>query len=451
MQSILTDLFPDYSEEKRNVRKFFKNYVYPAMLNMVVMALYNTVDRIFIGQGAGALAICGLALTLPCVSLLGTVGTLTGVGAAARISTSIALGDRPLACRILGNATVLNVLLSAILIIYSLYHLDFILDIFGGSGQTIPYAHKYMSILIPAGLLTNLNFTYCHAIRASGFSRKSMTIVLTGVIANIILDPIFIFGFDLGIEGAAIATVLAMCISSVLVIRHFRSPSNILQLHSECFTPRLPVLVSIVGIGMAAFIMNITTGMVNVIMNRSLENHGGDYAIGAYGIISCYSIQISMLLMGICQGMQPIISYFYAAGHRRMMYRVLRKAIRTGSLIAGCGFIAGEAFAPWLVEAFTSDPTLLELSEEGVRYTFLAMPLLGFQLIVTSYFQSIRQAPKAITMNISRQFLFLIPALGLFSHWWGLTGIWLAIPFADLMATLIALFFLWHSSRKAGQ
>ena len=158
-------------------------------------------------------------------------------------------------------------------------------------------------------------------------------------------------------------------------------------------------------------------------MNRYLENNGGDYAIGAYGIISSYSIQVSMLLMGICQGMQSVIGYFYAAGHRQMTLHILRKAIRTGSLIACCGFIIGEAFAPWLVKAFTSDPTLLQLSEEGLRYTFLAMPLLGFQLIVTSYFQSIRQAPKAITMNISRQFLFLIPALGLFSHWWGLTGL----------------------------
>ena len=306
-----------------------------------------------------------------------------------------------------------------------------------------------MSILIPASLLTNLNFTYCHAIRASGFSRKSMTIVFAGVIANIILDPIFIFGFGLGIEGAAIATAISMCISSVLVIRHFRSPSNILKLQSKCFSPRFPILVSIVGIGMAAFIMNITTGMVNIIMNRYLENNGGDYAIGAYGIISSYSIQVSMLLMGICQGMQSVIGYFYAAGHRQMTLHILQKAIRTGSLIACCGFIIGEAFAPWLVKAFTSDPTLLQLSEEGLRYTFLAMPLLGFQLIVTSYFQSIRQAPKAITMNISRQFLFLIPALGLFSHWWGLTGIWLAIPFADLMATLIALFFLWRTNRKA--
>ncbi len=420
-----------------------KKYVYPAMLNMVVMALYNMVDRIFIGQGAGALAICGLALTLPCVSLLSTVGTLTGVGAASRISASLALNNNQLASRILGNATLLNVLLSGLLIVFSLFYLDPILDVFGGSEQTIPYAHKYLGILIPASLFNNLNFTYCHSIRAAGFPKKSIMIILTGVIANIVLDPVFIFGFGLGIEGAAIATLISICISSGLILKHFTASDHKLQLHYTCLIPRFSILVSIIGIGMAAFIMNITTGMVNIIMNRYLENYGGDYAIGAYGIISSYSILISMLLMGICQGTQPVISYFYASGDKKQVKQILLFAIRTGCFIAFTGFIVGELSAPWLVEAFTSDPELLHLSVEGLRLTFLAMPFIGFQIVITSYFQSIRQAPKAITMNISRQFIFLIPALGFFSKEWQLTGIWLAIPFADLMVTLIACFFLY--------
>lgn len=429
---------------EHHIHKFFKNYILPAMFNMVVMALYNFVDRIFIGQGAGPLAICGLALTLPCVFLLSTAGTLTGVGGGARIATAISQHDYQLANRILGNATFLNVILSGILIIYSLYQLDFILEIFGGSEQTIPYAHEYMTILIPASLLTNLNFTYCHAIRASGAFRASMSIVMTGVIANVILDPIFIFGLQLGIEGAAMATALSMVLSSVCLIRHFKRPDNPLKLQIRYFLPQFSILRSIITIGMAAFIMNITTGMVNIIMNRYLEHHGGDYAIGAYGIISSYSVLVSMLLMGICQGIQPMISYLYASEQHRQAIIMLKNGVGTGSLIACGGFLIGELFAPWLGKAFTSDTTLLRLSEEGIRYTFLAMPLIGFQLIVTSFFQSIRQAPKAITMNISRQFLFLIPALGLFSHRWGLTGIWLAIPFADLMASLIALFFLYQ-------
>ncbi len=440
---------PSHTTERTQIRKLFRSYAYPAMINMIVLALYNIVDRIFIGQGAGPLAICGLALTLPCVSLLGTVGTLTGVGGAARISAAISASNYKLATRVLGNAVFLNVAMNLILIVYSLFNLDKILLAFGGSEQTIPYAHSYLSILIPGSLLTNLNFTFCHAIRASGFPRKSMMIILTGVIANLILDPVFIFGFNMGIRGAAIATVISMCISSVLIFLHFTGKQNTLRLVRLSFRPDLMILLTIIGVGMAAFIMNITTGMVNIIMNRYLVNYGGDYAIGAYGIISSYSILVSMLLMGICQGMQPIISYHYATGHREVLHDTLKYAIGIGSLIASAGFIIGETGATWLVKAFTWDPQLRDISAEGLRYTFLAMPLVGFQIIVTSYFQSIRQAPKAITMNISRQFVFLIPALSLFSIWWGLTGIWLAIPFADLMATLIALFFILRQARTS--
>ncbi len=440
---------PSHTTERTQIRKLFRSYAYPAMINMIVLALYNIVDRIFIGQGAGPLAICGLALTLPCVSLLGTVGTLTGVGGAARISAAISASNYKLATRVLGNAVFLNVAMNLILIVYSLFNLDKILLAFGGSEQTIPYAHSYLSILIPGSLLTNLNFTFCHAIRASGFPRKSMMIILTGVIANLILDPVFIFGFNMGIRGAAIATVISMCISSVLIFLHFTGKQNTLRLVRLSFRPDLMILLTIIGVGMAAFIMNITTGMVNIIMNRYLVNYGGDYAIGAYGIISSYSILVSMLLMGICQGMQPIISYHYATGHREVLHDTLKYAIGIGSLIASAGFIISETGATWLVKAFTWDPQLRDISAEGLRYTFLAMPLVGFQIIVTSYFQSIRQAPKAITMNISRQFVFLIPALSLFSIWWGLTGIWLAIPFADLMATLIALFFILRQARTS--
>lgn len=428
--------------EKQDIGKLLRTYVIPAMINMVVMALYNIVDRIFIGQGAGALAICGLALTLPFVSLFTTVGTLTGVGAAARISSAITLRNLPLACKALGNALLLNLILSVVLILLSFYHLDTILLAFGGSEQTIPYAHKYLSIIIPGSLLTNLNFTCCNAFRAAGYPRKSMMIILTGAIINILLDPILIFGFRLGIEGAAIATVISMAISSMLIILHFRSAGNKLRLRLQDFSPHLLLLVSIVGIGMAAFIMNITTSMVNIIMNRYLVNYGGDYAIGAYGIISCYSVLIATLMMGICQGMQPIVSYNFGRGNLLRTRETLGLSIRTGTLIVGIGFIIGEIFAPWLVSAFTSDDLLIDLSTGGLRLTFLMMPLIGYQIIATSFFQSINKAPKAIIMNISRQFVFLIPALGIFSRQWGLTGIWLAIPFADLMATLITTLFL---------
>ena len=446
-------------ETQRNSNDFTQGSIASNILRLAVpltvaqltVVLYNVVDRAFIGhiEGIGRDAFTGIGLVMPVTYIITAFANLCGTGGAPLCSIARGRGDLPRARRIMGCAFALLLILGAALtVFFYLFHEPF-LYLVGGSPETVPHARDYLLIYLAGTIPVMISLGMNPFINSQGFGSTGMMTVLLGAVINLILDPIFIFGFGLGIEGAAIATALSMCISSVLVIRHFRSPSNILKLQSKCFSPRFPILVSIVGIGMAAFIMNITTGMVNIIMNRYLENNGGDYAIGAYGIISSYSIQVSMLLMGICQGMQSVIGYFYAAGHRQMTLHILRKAIRTGSLIACCGFIIGEAFAPWLVKAFTSDPTLLQLSEEGLRYTFLAMPLLGFQLIVTSYFQSIRQAPKAITMNISRQFLFLIPALGLFSHWWGLTGIWLAIPFADLMATLIALFFLWRTDRKA--
>ncbi len=406
------------------------------MMNMVGIALYNIVDRIFIGQGAGSLAICGLALTLPCISLLGTVGTLTGVGIITRISTAISLNNKALVNKILANAVFLNALLSIGLIIYSLCNLEMILLAFGGSRQTIPYAHSYLSILLPACLLSNLNFVFLSAIRASGFFRRSILITLIGLVVNIILTPIFIFGFQMGIEGAAIATAISMGISSLFIGIHIVLKQNIFTLSFSNFELHFPTLVNIVKIGMAAFIMNITAGMVNIIMNRYLENYGGDYAIGAYGIISSYSILIIMLLMGICQGMQPLLHYNYISGRFHLVDETLKLAVRSASLIACVGFIVGESCTPWLVKAFTSDIELQKISEQGLRLTFIALPLMGVQIIITSYFQSVRQARKAIILNISRQFLFLIPALGLFSRQWGLVGIWLAIPFADFMATL---------------
>jgi len=445
---ILVDSALDKLTERGDPGALFRTYAFPAMVNMVVMALYNVVDRIFIGQGAGAMAICGLALTLPCVALATTVGTLTGGGAAARIHSAVALGNRRLACQVLGNAILLNLLLSGVLIGLFFGWMEPVLKAFGGSEHTIPYARAYLSVIIPGTLLTNFNFTCCHAIRAAGQTRKSALIILTGVIVNMLLDPVFIFGFHLGIEGAAIATVLSMGVTSGLVIRQLCKKNTYFSFSWKGFQPRFHILVPIVGMGMAAFIMNITTGMVNIIMNRYLVHHGGDYAIGAYGIISCYSILIAMLLMGICQGVQPLMACYYGGKQMQQVREILRMAVRTATVVAIAGFVITELTAPGLVAVFTEDTTLRNLSTEGLRLTFLLMPLTGFQVVVTGFFQSTGKAPQAIVMNMSRQFIFLIPALGLFSGLWGLTGIWLALPFTDFMAAIVAAILLRINNKQ---
>ena len=354
--------YPQQVDGQKDARQLFRDYVYPAMANMIVLALYNMVDRIFIGQGAGPLAICGLALTLPCVALLGTVGTLTGAGAAAGLLPARGAGDRRFAAKMLGNALALNAALSTVLVAVSLAWLDEILLAFGASEATVPYARQYLQVLIPGSLVGNLNFTFCHAIRASGFARRSMGITVAGVVANMVLDPVFIFGFGMGIRGAAIATVLSMGVSSALIARHFLGWQNPLRLRGASFKPHVLTLLSVIGIGMAPFIMNITTGMVNIIMNRYLVNHGGDYAIGAYGIISCYSILVSMLLMGICQGMQPIAGYNYGARKYERVREAFFFAVKNGTVFLTCLAVLGFSLAGTAFPTFAMDPQLELLS-----------------------------------------------------------------------------------------
>ena len=442
--------YPQQVDGQKDARQLFRDYVYPAMANMIVLALYNMVDRIFIGQGAGPLAICGLALTLPCVALLGTVGTLTGAGAAARIMTAMGAGDRRFAAKVLGNALALNAALSAVLVAVSLAWLDEILLAFGASEATVPYARQYLQVLIPGSLVGNLNFTFCHAIRASGFARRSMGITVAGVVANMVLDPVFIFGFGMGIRGAAIATVLSMGVSSALIARHFLGWQNPLRLRGASFKPHVLTLLSVIGIGMAPFIMNITTGMVNIIMNRYLVNHGGDYAIGAYGIISCYSILVSMLLMGICQGMQPIVGYNYGARRYDRMWKALRQVIAIAVGTMTVGWLLCEFLPAPIVAMFSDDEELNELSKIGLQLSIALFPLVGAQAVITNFFQSIGKVKLSILLSLTRQLLFLLPLLYILPQMWnlGINGVWLSMPVSDFLAFVLAAVTLRWYFRK---
>ena len=450
-KSILTDLFPNYTEEKQSIRKFFRSYVYPAMFNMVVMALYNIVDRIFIGQGAGALAICGLALTLPCVSLLSTVGTLTGVGAAARISTSISLGNRSLACCILGNATVLNILLSTILIVYSLYHLDFILDIFGGSGQTIPYARKYMSILIPASLLTNLNFTYCHAIRASGFSRKSMTIVFAGVIANIILDPIFIFGFHMGVRGAALATILSQALSCIWVLCFLFGKKTVLKLKKNNMRIKKEIILPCLALGLSVFIMQASESVISVCFNSSLLKYGGDIAVGAMTILTSV-MQFAMLpLQGLGQGAQPIISYNYGAGNRGRVKKAFILLLKCSMFYAILFWAIVMLFPQMFVGMFTSDAALAEFTQGALRIYMAVVCLFGIQMACQITFGALGNAKSSILVAVMRKFILLIPLIYIMPM--VLSGdktmaVYMAEPVADVLAITFTGVLFFFQFRK---
>ena len=428
--------------ESESVGRLLLNYSIPAIVGMVVASLYNIVDRIFIGQGVGAMAISGLALTFPLMTLVTAVGTLIGVGASSRMSIVLGMKDLKWARNILGNAFVLTFMLSAVLITISMLFMHDILKLFGGSEQTIPYAKAYLNIVIPGSVLSNISYSFSGMMRASGYPRKSMYTILIGVGLNVILDPVFIFWLDMGIEGAAVATVISMFISSLFVMSHFFNPKHQVHFQRDCWRPRKRIVRNIVSIGMAPFLMNLAASAVNIIMNHQLVAQGGDLAIGAYGVINSYAILIVMSVMGLCQGMQPIVGYNYGAQKLKRVKDVLLLTIRIGFIIMTAGFLCCELFPGLLVGAFTKDPELSRMATKGLRLAFLMLPIVGFQIIVSNFFQSISKAPKAIFMSLSRQVIFLIPALYFFSKWFGLTGVWLAIPFSDLLASLVALLFL---------
>ena len=283
--------------------------------------------------------------------------------------------------------------------------------------------------------------------RAAGYPHKSMYTILIGVVLNVILDPIFIFGFDMGIKGAAIATVISMFVSSVFVMTHFCNPKHTVHFRRDCFRPKWRIIRNIVSIGMAPFAMNFAASIVNVIMNNQLVREGGDLAIGAFGIINSFGILIVMFVLGICQGMQPIVGYNYGAQKYKRMKDTFLLTIRISTLIITIGFIAFELMPGILVRAFTTDPELAQMAKHGMRLAYMVLPLIGMQIVTSVFFQSISKAAKATFMGLSRQVIFLIPSLYFFSHWFGLTGVWLSLPCADLLSAIVALFML-RSERR---
>lgn len=426
-----------------NIGKLLWSYSIPSIISMVAVACYNIIDRIFIGQGIGPLAISGLALTLPLMTMITAVGTLVGVGAASRISIVLGKGDVEWARNILGNALILTFIMSAIFISITLTYLDDVLILFGGSEQTIPYAREFLQIVIPGSLFSNLAFSQSGLIRATGYPVKSMLVIITGVILNVILAALFIFVFDMGIRGAATATVISMGVSAVLAISHFCSPHSFIRYHRRCFKLKFFIVRNILSIGLAPFLLNVVASTVNALLNVSLVAQGGDFAVGAFGIINSYMLFAVMIVLGLCQGMQPIVGYNYGAEKRSRVKQALRLTIFVSTGIVVLGFILGQLFTKNLVGIFTDNEELISITEKGMHIAFALFPIIGFQIVSANFFQFISKAGIAIFLSLSRQVIFLIPAIIICSHMWGLTGVWIAIPVADFFSTFVTALALW--------
>lgn len=430
--------------EHEKVSRLLLQYAIPAVVGTMVNALYNIVDRVFIGQGVGPLAIAGLTLTFPILLFLQAFGMLIGAGSATRVSIHLGRKANDMAVKVLGNAFTLTFIITILTVLPCMIWMDDLLLWFGGSEQTLPYAKDYLNIVVPGTILTSLSFGFNAIMRASGYPKKAMFTMLIGAVANLILDPIFIFWLDMGIRGAAIATVISMLISTAFVMNHFVQKDSIVRFQKGCFKLEGHVVWNILTIGVSPFAMQLAGSLVVVIQNYALKTYGGDLALGANGIISSVGMLLVMLVIGIAQGMQPIVGFNYGAGHHKRVQDTLWLVIIASTVIMGLGCLGSVLFPKLISRAFTNDPMLIDVTANGLRISLLVFVVVGSQISISQFFQSIGIAWKAMFLSLSRQCLFLIPALWVFPHFWKLDGVWYASPFSDFIAALTAWGFLWY-------
>lgn len=437
--------------QTKKINKLVWDYALPGMVGTIVTAMYNVIGRIFIGQGVGALAISGLAITFPVMNLTASLGMLVGSGAAARISISLGQKDRGTSEKILGNSLLLTVILNLVFMTLFLIFLDPILRAFGASDMTLPYARDYLQIVLLGNVFVSLCYNFNAMMRSSGYPKKAMVTMLIGAVFSVILTPIFLYSLDLGIKGVAWATVISMFIGMLFVMHHFVQDSSLIRLRWKNIRLNRKIIGAIVSIGMSPFSMQVAASGVAVLMNTSLLRYGGDLAVGAYGIINTVLMLFLMVIMGLNQGTQPIIGYNYGARNYKRVRETLLYSLKVASLITVAGFLIGVFFPGLFARAFTNDSELLGITTVGIRIAVAALPLVGFQIVSSSFFQSIGFAAKSIIQSLSRQLIFLVPGIILLPRLWGLNGLWIAMPVSDTLAALLSLYLLMIQLKHLGR
>ncbi len=430
------------------IGKLLLQYSVPAIVATAAASIYNIIDRIFIGQGVGALAISGLAITFPLMNITAAFGAMVGVGASSMVSIRLGQNNKQSATQILGNALMLNVILGIAVSIITLIFLDPILFALGASDNTLSYAKEFMEIILLGNVFCQVYLGLNSIMRASGYPTKAMITSLVTVVINAILAPLFIFVFKWGIRGAALATVCAQIAGSLLVILHFTRKNSFLRFLPGCLKLKIEIIKDIISIGMSNFLMLIAGSAVISIINLSLSKYGGDYAVGAYGIINSIGNLGAMIVIGFNQGMQPIVGYNYGACNIARVIRAFRLTILFATCVTSCLFLLAEIFPSAIASAFTTDNKLIELTTIGMRLNLLMFSIVGFQMVTSNFFQSIGKAKISIFLSVSRQVLFLIPALLILPHFFGLNGVWLGSPTADITSSILTFIVLKWQIKK---
>ena len=439
--------------ETKGIGALLLAYAIPSVISQIISSVYNICDRIFIGQGVGALAIAGLAITMPIMNIIHAFGALIGVGAGARMSIVLGKKDNNWAENILGNSLIFTIILSGTVMLFSYLFLDKILVLFGATEATVSYAREYMVIVLPGMFLTTMAFNLTSLMRTSGYPLKSMFTLGGGAVLNIILDALFIFGFDLGIAGAAWATTISMAVTSLFSISHFMQKDSFIRFKRHGFKPKGYIFKNIFMIGMSPFLMNVGAAGVVAILNSQLIRYGGDLAVGAYGIANSYMNLIVLLILGVCMGMQVIAGYNYGAGHPDRLKKVFSLTMLVCVSIGMLSSIFGCSMPRLISKAFTNDNTLLDILEVGLPLLSVMSPLIAFTIVNSNFFQSIDKPWIAIITSLSRQVIFLIPLMFvvplLFENigFKGLNGVFAACTLSDVFGAALA-FVLLMTQRK---
>lgn len=424
------------------IGKLIMRYAVPAIIAMVASSLYNIVDRAFIGHGVDALALSGLAITFPLINLSAALGSMVGVGSGTMISLKLGQRDHESAQIVLGNSVTLNVIVGIIFGALGLIFIDPLLMLFGATDATIQYAKDYMIYILIGNVFTHLYLGINCILRSAGHPKKAMAATIGTVILNTILDYLFIMVFHWGIAGAAIATVISQVIAFIWQCFQLSDKNELIRFRRGTYRLRGNLVSNILAIGLSPCLMNAASCFVVLLINRGLLEHGGDLAIGAYGIVNSIAFIFVMIVMGFNQAMQPIAGYNYGAGQYSRVIKVLKLTILFATLTTTLGFIIGEFFPGICIKIFTSDPALTDIARNGMRIVFLVFPLIGFQMVTGNFFQSIGKPIRSIIMSLSRQLIILIPCLIIMPKYFGINGVWYSMPVADGLSVILALSFL---------
>ena len=438
----------------QSIRSLLLKYALPGIIAMTASSLYNMVDSIFIGHGVGAMALSGLTVAKPFMDICAAFGTLVGVGASSLVAIKLGEKDYRSANDVLANVILLNVLLGALVMAVGLYWLDPILYAFGASDVTIAYAREYMEIILWGNILTHIYYGLNSMLRSIGHPKIAMYATIVAVVTNIILDPIFIFVLDMGVRGAALATMISQLVSVIIELVIFLNPKEVIYFHRGIWRLKRDITMRALGIGTAPFLMHLAACFVVIVLNNQLKRYGGDMAIATFGITNRFMFFFAMVVMGLNQGMQPIVGYNYGAKLFDRMVRALKLTAMCATCVMGVLWLFGLIWPEGFIRLFTHDELLIAQSIAPARVMLCTMVMVGFPMVVGNFYTSIGMSGKAIFLSLTRQVIFLIPCILFmpllfqaldFTPIW---GVWWSLPICDALAAVLAAIILNRDMRK---